>query len=106
LFARIKPSREYAEAPILKALLDFCAFGFFPMSERQEDPYATIARKWLALAERRQQHLIELSASGRWKLYFSQVELETEMRKAALTRDQWVRVVRRLCGDMPERLAS
>lgn len=76
------------------------------MSERQEGPYGTIARKWLALAERRQQYLIELSASGRWKLYFSQVELETEMRKAALTRDQWVRVVRRLCGDLPERLAS
>ena len=77
------------------------------MSARQRSPYDSIARKWLALAERREQYLIELSASGRWRLYFSQLELEAEMRKAALTRDQWVRVVRRLCGgDMPERMAS
>jgi hypothetical protein len=77
------------------------------MSERQTGPYDNIARRWLALAERREQYLIELSASGRWRLYFSQLELEAEMRKAALTRDQWVRLVRRLCGgDMPERLAS
>jgi DNA-binding transcriptional ArsR family regulator len=40
------------------------------MSARQQGPYDTIARKWLALAERRRAHLIELRDSGRWKRYY------------------------------------
>jgi len=61
------------------------------MSERQTGPYDSIARKWLALAERRYAHFIELSDSGRWRHYFSRAELDVEMRRAALLRDQWAR---------------
>jgi hypothetical protein len=35
------------------------------MSERQTGPYDTIARRWLALVERRQEHFIELCGTGR-----------------------------------------
>ena len=73
------------------------------MSERQQGPYDSIARKWLALAERRQAHFIELSDSGRWRHYFTQHGLEAEMRKAALLRDQWARIAGLLVDeDEPE----
>ena len=62
------------------------------MSERQQGPYDSIARKWLALAERRQAHFIELVDSGRWRHYFTPERLNAEMRKAALLRDQWARL--------------
>ena len=59
------------------------------MSEGQASPYDSVARKWLALAERRQAHFVELIDTGRWKHYFSRDELDREMRKAAALRDQW-----------------
>jgi|GEM_PF-3519093 len=59
------------------------------MSERQQGPYDSIARRWLALAERRQAHFIELVDSGRWRHYFTPEVLNAEMRKAALLRNQW-----------------
>jgi hypothetical protein len=62
------------------------------MSERQTGPYDSVARKWLALAERRYAHIIELSDSGRWRHYFSQAEFDLEMRRTALLRDQWARI--------------
>jgi hypothetical protein len=62
------------------------------MSERQQGPYDSIARKWLALAERRQAHFVELCDSGRWRHYFTQDGFDAEMRKAALLRDQWARI--------------
>jgi hypothetical protein len=55
-------------------------------------PYTSVARKWLALAERRQAHFVELSDSGRWKHYFTPVELDLEIRRAAALRDQWARL--------------
>jgi len=62
------------------------------MSERQPGPYDSIARRWLALAERRQAHFIELVDTGRWRHYFSQDRLNAEMRKAAQLRDAWARI--------------
>jgi hypothetical protein len=62
------------------------------MSERQAGPYDSIARKLLALAERRQAHFVELVDSGRWRHYFSRDDLDREMRKAAALRDQWARI--------------
>ena len=62
------------------------------MSERQTGPYDSVARKWLALAERRQAHFADLVDSGRWKHYFSVERLNDEMRKAAALRDQWARI--------------
>jgi hypothetical protein len=62
------------------------------MSERQQGPYDSSVRKWLALAERRQAHFVELIDSGRWRHYFTPEVLNAEMRKAALLRDQWARI--------------
>ncbi len=62
------------------------------MSERQASPYDSVARKWLALAERRRAHFIELVDSGRWRHYFSSDELDREIRKARSLRDQWARL--------------
>ena len=72
------------------------------MSERQQGPYDSIARKWLALAERRRAHFIELIDSGRWRHYYTQNELEREMRKAAHLRDQWARHAGLLADDADE----
>ena len=62
------------------------------MSERQAGPYDSVARRWLALAERRQAHFIELADSGRWRHYFSRDQFHAEVRKAAALRDQWARL--------------
>jgi hypothetical protein len=69
------------------------------MSARQTTPYDSVARKWLALAERRRAHFIELSDSGRWRHYFTPVELDLELRRASLLRDQWARIAGLLPDD-------
>ena len=68
------------------------------MSARQPGPYDSVARKWLALAERRQAHFIELCDSGRWTHYFTPAEFNDEMRRASFLRDQWARIA----GLLPE----
>lgn len=69
------------------------------MSERQASPYDSIARKWLALAERRQAHFNELCDSGRWKhYYFTAERLDQEKRKVSAVREQWAK----LAGFVPE----
>jgi hypothetical protein len=62
------------------------------MSERQPLPYDSVARKWLALAERRHAHIVELSDTGRWRHYFTRGELEIELNKAEALRDEWARI--------------
>jgi uncharacterized repeat protein (TIGR03809 family) len=62
------------------------------MSERQTGPYDTIARRWLALVERRQEHFIELCDSGRWRHYYTHAEFLHEMRKVLRVRDQWAMI--------------
>jgi hypothetical protein len=62
------------------------------MSARQAGPYDNIARKWLALAERRKAHFIDLCNSGRWKHYYLQADLRDEMRRIDLNCDQWARL--------------
>jgi hypothetical protein len=49
------------------------------MSARQKSPYDSIARKWLALAERRRAHLIELRDSGRWQRYYTKANIADEL---------------------------
>lgn len=53
------------------------------MSARQAGPYDGIARKWLALAERRRAFLIALRDSGRWQdfRYSGAAELEAQLRE-------------------------
>ena len=62
------------------------------MSERQTGPYDTIARRWLALVERRQEHFIELCGTGRWRHYYSHAEFLDEMRKVLRVRNQWATI--------------
>jgi uncharacterized repeat protein (TIGR03809 family) len=62
------------------------------MSERQTCPYGTIARRWLALVERRQVHFIDLCDSGRWRHYYSHAEFIDEMRKVLRVRNQWATI--------------
>jgi hypothetical protein len=62
------------------------------MSARQPGPYDAIARKWLALAERRKAHLLELRTSGRWRHYFTEAELDGELRDINVARDQWAKI--------------
>src|SRR5689334_24432786 len=59
------------------------------MSERQQSPYDSIAGRWLALVERRQQNLIELGNSGRWRHYYTHAQFLDEMRKVLHLRNQW-----------------
>jgi hypothetical protein len=69
------------------------------MAAQQPGPYDSVARKWLALAERRQAHFTELCDSGRWKHYFTTAELNMEIRKASALRDQWARLAGILTDD-------
>jgi hypothetical protein len=56
------------------------------MSARQTGPYDSIARKWLALAERRRAFLIALRDSGRWQdyQYSGEAALEAHLREIDL----------------------
>lgn len=51
------------------------------MSARQPGPYDSLARRWLALAERRRAFLIALRDSGRWQdfHYSSVTELDAQL---------------------------
>ena len=58
------------------------------MSARQNGPYDSIARKWLALAERRKAHLIELQQNGRWERYYTDVQLADELDELGVACDR------------------
>ena len=62
------------------------------MSARQPSPYDSVSRKWLALAERRWAHIIELGESGRWKHYYTWEEFQDALREAIRSRDQWAKL--------------
>ena len=62
------------------------------MSGREQSPYDGVARKWLALVERRQEHLIELCDTGRWRHYYTKTEFLEEMRSVLRVRDQWAAI--------------
>jgi uncharacterized repeat protein (TIGR03809 family) len=72
------------------------------MSASRSSPLGTVARDWLALAERRRAHLIELFETGRWSHYFTEAELLAELRAANLARDRFARVA----GFEPQRAVS
>ena len=52
------------------------------MPERYPCPLDGVARKWVALAERRRDHIVELYDTGRWRHYYTQAELVEELREA------------------------
>jgi len=62
------------------------------MSERQQSPYESIARSWLALVERRQRNFVELCTTGRWRHYYTRAQLIDEVRKVLHLRAEWARL--------------
>jgi hypothetical protein len=48
-----------------------------------------VARKWRALIQRRREHLTELYRSGRYKKYFTEEKLLSQMREAAKAAAEW-----------------
>jgi hypothetical protein len=76
------------------------------MSERQQSPYDSTARKWLALVERRQQSFIELGTTGRWRHYYTHAEFVDEMGKVLHLRNQWARLAGVPVSDQTERLQN
>ena len=50
------------------------------------------ALKWLALAERRRDHHLELYKSGRWRHYYTDQEFLTEMRNAIAIAQRWAKI--------------
>jgi hypothetical protein len=73
--------------------LDRRFWSFLSMLARQPGPYDGVARKWLALAERRRTHLDELRDSGRWRHYYTSAGLLEAIREAVLLRDKWARIL-------------
>lgn len=59
------------------------------MSEPQLGRYDGIARRWLALLERRQENFLDLCDTGRWRHYYTEAEFLDEMRKLLRLREQW-----------------
>jgi uncharacterized repeat protein (TIGR03809 family) len=62
------------------------------MSAPQDGRYDSIARRWLALVERRQAHFLELCDTGRWRHYYTHAEFLDEMGKVLRVRDQWAAI--------------
>jgi len=62
------------------------------MSAPQDGRYDSVARRWLALVERRQAHFLELCDTGRWRHYYTQAEFIDEMRKVLRVRAQWAAI--------------
>jgi len=64
------------------------------MSARQTSPYDSIARRWLALAERRRAFLIGLRDGGRWQEfhYSSAAELDAQLYEIELACERFAAV--------------
>ncbi|MGA8612319.1 MAG: TIGR03809 family protein [Xanthobacteraceae bacterium] len=62
------------------------------MAFRQPSPYGAVARDWLSLVERRKAHLIELFETGRWRHYYTETELLSELRAVNLAHDRFANV--------------
>jgi hypothetical protein len=71
------------------------------MSPRQPGPYDSVARKWLALAERRKASFVELSHSGRWRHYYTAAQFRNEISKADGLCANWAGIVGPAPGAMP-----
>jgi uncharacterized repeat protein (TIGR03809 family) len=72
------------------------------MAIQQISPYHAVARGWLSLVERRKAHLIELFETGRWRHYFTEAELLSELRAANLASERFADVA----GLPPRSMAS
>ncbi|HTZ02588.1 MAG TPA: hypothetical protein VMC05_09670 [Xanthobacteraceae bacterium] len=59
------------------------------MSEPQYGRYDSIARRWLALIERRYENFLDLCDTGRWRHYYTEAGFLDEMRKLLRLRERW-----------------
>ena len=48
-----------------------------------------VATRWLALAQKRLDHLLELRETGRWRLYHDELEFSTLLRDARVALKTW-----------------
>lgn len=73
------------------------------MSEPQYGRYDGIARRWLALIERRQENFLDLCDTGRWRHYYTEAQFLDEMRKVLRIREQWAALagVQLADGELP-----
>jgi hypothetical protein len=71
------------------------------MSEREDGPYGSIARKWLALAERRRAHLIDILESGRWRNHASDGKLEDQLYELDLLCSRFAAIAGMSSAAMP-----
>jgi len=62
------------------------------MSEPRPGPLDEVARKWLALTERRLAWFVNVSESRRWQHYYTRAELLAQMREAERVRDEWAKL--------------
>jgi len=64
------------------------------MSARQAGPYDSIARRWLALAERRRLFLVGIRDSGRWQdfHYSSAAELDAQLYEIDLACERFAAI--------------
>ena len=51
----------------------------------------TIGRRFQSLAEERRRHLLELYRTGRWRHYYTEDQLASEMHKTGRLIDSWKR---------------
>ncbi len=66
------------------------------MSEPQPGLLDEVARKWLALTERRLAWFVDVSEGRRWQHYYTRAELPERIREAERVRDSWARLVLKL----------
>jgi hypothetical protein len=69
------------------------------MSEPRPGPLDEVARKWLALTERRLAWFVGVSESHRWQHYYTRAELLARLREAERMRDQWAKLVLEATND-------
>jgi uncharacterized repeat protein (TIGR03809 family) len=62
------------------------------MPVQQTSPYGAVARGWLSLVERRKAHLIDLFETGRWRHYFTEAELLSELSAANIACDRFAEI--------------
>jgi uncharacterized repeat protein (TIGR03809 family) len=58
-------------------------------------PYAAVAAKWRALADRRCAHFVELFCSGRWKHYYSEEQFVVRLREVIRAAETWAKLADR-----------
>jgi hypothetical protein len=54
--------------------------------------FARASQKWRELVEKRSQHFVELHASGRWRLHYSEEQFFTLLREALELAQMWARI--------------